>query len=144
MKASSSNKIFNPAALPLPILTAEYSTDLGKISNTVHKSNTIHKTTPTSYKELRYDCPTALTKNLLETNHAYDTHSVAEKVSLESTLPKSTAGTTSNALSHTENNNPGLLLFMKSLLGDKAFESISLLSVSFFISGILLMFYLIN
>ena len=138
MKASSSDKIFNPAALPLPILTAEYSTDLGKISNT------IHKTTPTSYKELRYDCPTAVTKNLLETNHAYDTHSVAEKVSLESTLPKSTADTTSNALSHTENNNPGLLLFMKSLLGDKAFDSISLLSVSFFISGILLMFYLIN
>lgn len=138
MKASSSDKIFNPAALPLPILTAEYSTDLGKISNT------IHKTTLTSYKELRYDCPTAVTKNLLETNHAYDTHSVAEKVSLESTLPKSRADTTSNALSHTENNNPGLLLFMKSLLGDKAFDSISLLSVSFFISGILLMFYLIN
>ena len=138
MKASSSDKIFNPAALPLPILTAEYSTDLGKISNT------IHKTTPTSYKELRYDCPTAVTKNLLETNHAYDTHSVAEKVSLESTLPKSTADTTSNALSHTENNNPGLLLFMKSLLGDKAFDSISLLSVSFFISGILLMLYLLN
>jgi hypothetical protein len=128
----------NPAALPLPILTAEYSTDLGKISNT------IHKTTPTSYKELRYDCPTAVTKNLLETNHAYDTHSVAEKVSLESTLPNSTADTTSNALSHTENNNPGLLLFMKSLLGDKAFDSISLLSVSFFISGILLMVYLLN
>ena len=138
MKASSSDKIFNPAALPLPILTAEYSTDLGKISNT------IHKTTPTSYKELRYDCPTAATKNLLETNHAYDTHSVAEKVSLESTLPNSTADTTSNALSHTENNNPGLLLFMKSLLGDKAFDSISLLSVSFFISGILLMVYLLN
>jgi hypothetical protein len=138
MKASSSDKIFNPAALPLPILTAEYSTDLGKISNT------IHKTTPTSYKELRYDCPTAVTKNLLETNHAYDTHSVAEKVSLESTLPNSTADTTSNALSHTENNNPGLLLFMKSLLGDKAFDSISLLSVSFFISGILLMVYLLN
>ena len=138
MKASSSDKIFNPSALPLPILTAEYSTDLGKISNT------IHKTTPTSYKELRYECPTAITKNLLETNHAYDTHSMAEKVSLESTLPKSTVDTTSNTLSHTEKNNPGLLLFMKSLLGDKAFDSISLLSVSFFISGILLMFYLIN
>ena len=138
MKASSSDKIFNPAALPLPILTAEYSTDLGKISNT------IHKTTPTSYKELRYECPTAVTKNSLETNHAYDTHSVAEKVSLESTIPQSTADTKSNALSHPENNNPGLLLFMKSLLGDKAFDSISLLSVSFFISGILLMFYLIN
>ena len=138
MKASSSDKIFNPAALPLPILTAEYSTDLGKISNT------IHKTTPTSYKELRYDCPTAATKNLLETNHAYDTHSVAEKVSLESTLPKSTVDTTSNALSHTKNNNLELRLFMKSLLGDKAFDSISLLSVSFFISGILLMLYLLN
>jgi len=138
MKASSSDKIFNPAALPLPILTAEYSTDLGKISNT------IHKTTPTSYKELRYDCPTAVTKNLLETNHAYDTHSVAEKVSLESTLPKSTVDTTSNALSHTKNNNLELRLFMKSLLGDKAFDSISLLSVSFFISGILLMLYLLN
>ena len=138
MKASSSDKIFNPAALPLPILTAEYSTDLGKISNTIHKTN------PTFYKELRYECPTAITKNLLETNHAYDTHSMAEKVSLESTLPKSTADTTSNALSHTENNNPGLLLFMKSLLGDKAFDSISLLSVSFFISGILLMLYLLN
>ena len=144
MKASSSNKIFNPAALPLPILTAEYSTNLGKISNTIHKSTTIYKTTPTSHKELRYECPTAITKNLLETNHAYDTNSMAEEVSLESTLPKSTADTTSNALPHTEKNNPGLLLFMKSLLGDKAFESISLLSVSFFISGILLMFYLIN
>lgn len=144
MKASSSDKIFNPAALPLPILTAEYSTNLGKISNTIHKSTTIYKTTPTSHKELRYECPTAITKNLLETNHAYDTHSMAEEVSLESTLPKSTADTTSNALPHTEKNNPGLLLFMKSLLGDKAFDSISLLSVSFFISGILLMLYLMN
>ena len=141
MKASSSDKIFSPAALPLPILTAEYSTDLGKTSNTSYKTTS---TLSNSYKELRYEHPSATTKNLLETNHTYDTHSTAEKVSLESTLPKSTADTTSNALSHTENNNPGPLLFMKSLLGDKAFDSISLLSVSFFISGILLMVYLLN
>ena len=136
MKASS-DKIFSPAALPLPILTAEHSTDLGKTSNTSYKTTS---TLSNSYKELRYEHPSATTKNLLETNHTYDTHSTAEKVSLESTLPKST----SKALSHTENNNPGLLLFMKSLLGDKAFDSISLLSVSFFISGILLMLYLLN
>lgn len=137
MKASSSDKIFSPAALPLPILTAEYSTDLDKTSNTSYKTTS---TLSNSYKELRYEHPSATTKNLLETNHTYDTYSTAEKVSLESTLPKST----SNALSHTENNNPGPLLFMKSLLGDKAFDSISLLSVSFFISGILLMVYLLN
>ncbi|WP_313596666.1 hypothetical protein [Psychrobacter sanguinis] len=137
MKASSSDKIFSPAALPLPILTAEYSTDLGKTSNTSYKTTS---TLSNSYKELRYEHPSAITKNLLETNHTYDTHSTAEKVSLESTLPKST----SKALSHTENNNPGLLFFMKSLLGDKAFDSISLLSASFFISGILLMLYLLN
>ena len=137
MKASSSDKIFSPVALPLPILTAEYSTDLGKTSNTSYKTTS---TLSNSYKELRYEHPSATTKNLLETNHTYDTHSTAEKVSLESTLPKST----SKALSHTENNNPGLLFFMKSLLGDKAFDSISLLSVSFFISGILLMLYLLN
>jgi len=137
MKASSSDKIFSPAALPLPILTAEYSTDLGKTFNTSYKTTS---TLSNSYKELRYEHPSATTKNLLETNHTYDTHSTAEKVSLESTLPKST----SKALSHTENNNPGLLFFMKSLLGDKAFDSISLLSVSFFISGILLMLYLLN
>ena len=136
MKASS-DKIFSPAALPLPILTAEYSTDLGKTYNTSYKTTS---TLSNSYKELRYEHPSATTKNLLETNHTYETHSTAEKVSLESTLPKST----SKALSHTENNNPGLLFFMKSLLGDKAFDSISLLSVSFFISGILLMLYLLN
>ena len=80
---------------------------------------------------------------------AYNSEAVANKVHSEklsqSVLkPQSNDFSYTDKLSFTENDSNTWTLFIKSLLSDKLIHSINLASLSFFISGMLLMFYLIS
>lgn len=80
---------------------------------------------------------------------AYNSEAVANKVHSEklsqSVLkPQSNDFSYTDKLSFTENDSNTWTLFIKSLLSDKVRHSINLASLSFFISGMLLMFYLIS
>lgn len=173
MKALNSDKTFTPPSLPLPIVTAAYRMPSGNISNSVHKVvSTPYKDLDLSSAATRLgknesaqndvtprirplysldrdtqmiSAPLPETKvqndSLIYQNKLYN--SKLATTTLKSESGSSTFKPSSEGLAN-NTNNVGLMSFMKSLLSDKAFESISLLSISFFISGGLLMFYLIN
>lgn len=158
MKPSTSDKIFTPSSLPTPLLMAEGSADSNSLQPAFYKS----ASPPYEYKYKKVSHTPSIDLNtnlsgskeeaaLLYREQACPTNSSAASstapktyVKSESQLASSAFDTASNEIPSTKNNNKALTLFMKSLLGEKAFHSISLLSVSFFISGMLLMFYLIN
>ena len=158
MKPSNSDKILPPSSLPSQILMVDGPADSSNLQPTFYKL----ATKPYKYKKVSHTSSTNLTKNLgshlsgmeekkdlLYREQAYSakptaTCSRSDAQLSRSSLANSTLDNTSNELSSIEDTNKTLIPFMKSLLGEKAFNSISLMSVSFFISGMLLMFYFTN
>ena len=174
MKALNSDKTFTPPSLPLPIVTAAYGMQSGSITHSVHKvamtpykdlgltsatrlvkkvseqndlkprirpQHSFKKDTPMINSHL----PETQVQNnsLIYEDKLYNSKLSSETLNVESGSSPSTFEPSSKELAN-NTNDIGLMSFMKSLIGDKALESISLLSISFFISGGLLMFYLIN
>ena len=154
MKPSNSDKILPPSSLPSQILMVDGPADSSNLQPSFYKL----ATKPYKYKKVSHTPTTNLgshlsgmeeKKDLLYREQAYSakptaTCSRSDAQLSRSSLANSTLDNTSNELSSIEDTNKTLIPFMKSLLGEKAFNSISLMSVSFFISGMLLMFYFTN
>lgn len=142
MKASTSNQTFTPLCVPLPITTAAYSMSSVDISSTTVQQSLVKKSAVSK--------PETQENVLFYEESAHDTPFYKSKSSttLTSESPLSKAGTSIeaslNTLTHDDINSIGFLDFMKKLMGEKAFNSINLLSICFFLSGGLLMFYLLN
>lgn len=158
MKPSNSDKILPSSSLPSRILMVDGPADSSNLQPSVYKLATkpykYRKTSHTSAINLATNLESHLSgidekKDLLYREQAYSAKPTATCSRLDaqlsrSSLANSTLDNTSNELSSIEDTNKTLIPFMKSLLGEKAFNSISLMSVSFFISGMLLMFYFTN
>ena len=154
MKPSTSDKIFSPSSLPVPIFMAESTTDSDSLQSTLHKL----PTKPYAYKKVNSTPSIEMATHFSgvdePTDILYRSQSSATKPSAayadseskraSASFELSTFDSTASKLSSTEGSSNSLALFMKSIFGEKAFNSISSLSVSFFVSGILLMFYLIH
>ena len=157
MKPSTSDKIFSPSSLPVPIFMAESTTDSDSLQPTLHKLPTkpyaYKKVNPTPSIEVatHFSGVDETTDILYRSHHsqASSTKPSAAYANSESKLASanfelSTFDSAASKLSSPESSSNSLAPFMKSVFGEKAFNSISPLSVSFFVSGILLMFYLLH
>lgn len=157
--STSSNKISTPSSLPAPLLMAEGITDSHSLQPALYKL---------AAKSYEYEevscCPSIERASIYRGKHLssiedtkellYREQASSAKPSAAYARPKSKPASSSFAnstvdsaasdLSSTDNSSGALTLFMKSVLGEKTFSSINLLSVSFFVSGILLMFYLMH